>query len=68
VPILLHLALELAIGIGIQGDVRGVAEPDIGQVVLVHSQTTQVAERSEIVNGYGVLYACTRDPVVLAGR
>ena len=30
------LALERPIGIGIQGDLRGIAEPDVRQVILVH--------------------------------
>ena len=41
-----HPSLEHAIGIGIQADLRGIAEPDAGQVVLVH-----VADNPDVTRG-----------------
>ena len=35
-PMLLTLPLKMRSGIGVQGDLGGVADADIGQVVLVH--------------------------------
>ena len=39
-------ALEHAIGIGIQADLRGIAQPDIGQVILIH-----VADHPDVTTG-----------------